>query len=88
MVRLEGEFDLVDAERVRATLVSTAGSTVLVDLSGLTFIDAAALSALMSARKQVEESGNQLVLGGARGLVRRVFSITGLDNVLDDQVFD
>lgn len=84
VVRLIGALDIADAERVTEVLVAIAGSTVLVNLEHLTFLDAAGLSALLSARQQVERGGHHLRFLGARGIVRRVFDVTGLDGLLDD----
>lgn len=84
LVRLFGELDLASADRVRTRLVEIAGSTVEVDLSRLTFIDASGLRALALAKKEIESGGNLVVLRRARGFVRRVFGIAELDHLLSD----
>jgi len=83
-VGLHGELDVVNAASLRDALVEIAGSTVAVDLSDLTFIDAAGLGALASARREIEESGNKLELLGARPSVRRTFTVAGLAHLLGD----
>lgn len=84
IVRLTGDLDLTAADRVRSTLIGTGGSTVVVDLSGLEFIDSSGLSALITARRRAASAGTRLVLRGARGAARRVFEVSGLDDVLEE----
>lgn len=84
-VRIHGEIDLAGAPTLRRRLVEIAGSTLDVDLSGVTFLDAAGMSALLDARSAVTRAGHGFRLRGARGIVRRVFALTGLDQLLDDE---
>jgi anti-anti-sigma factor len=84
IVTLRGELDVAGAEKVTDALVAIAGSAVVVNLEHLTFLDAAGLSALLSAQRQVEHQGHQLSILGAQGIVRRVFDVTGLDHLLGD----
>jgi anti-anti-sigma factor len=84
LVWLRGELDMEAADEVRRRLVEIAGSTVDVDLSQLTFIDAAGIRALGGARRDIEHQGDQLVLRQATPFVRRVFRIVGLTELLSD----
>ena len=54
IVALHGELDIVSAYDFALALVDVAGSTVVVDLSDLTFIDSTGISALVMARNHVE----------------------------------
>jgi anti-sigma B factor antagonist len=83
IVRLTGELDLVSADAVRSAVVHAGGPTVVVDLSGLEFIDSSGLSALLTARRQLTSTGHRLVLSGAKGAARRAFEVSGLDDVLE-----
>jgi anti-sigma B factor antagonist len=83
IVRLAGELDLADADRVHAALVDGGGRTVIVDLSGLVFLDARGLSALVTAQELLRGAGDDLRIVGARGSVHRVFAICGLIDRLD-----
>ena len=47
VVALRGELDVVFADGLADALVEVAGSTVVVDLSGLTFIDCSGVAALV-----------------------------------------
>jgi anti-sigma B factor antagonist len=82
VARLTGELDILDADHARATLVAISGSTVVADLSGLTFVDARGVAAIVEAGDAIHARGNDLRIVGARGLVRRVFEICGLGDRL------
>jgi anti-anti-sigma factor len=82
LVALSGELDLAQADQLRRALVRVAGSTVIVDLGGLTFIDAAGIGALLAARAEILASGNGFELRGATQAVRRTFGLVGLEHLL------
>lgn len=84
MVSLFGQLDLADADQVRDALIGVAGSTVVVDLSGLEFLDSSGIAALLSARSRILESGNGFELRGAAGIVQRVLEVTGLSFLLSE----
>ena len=77
-ITLVGEVDIAVADQVREAIVENSDSTVVVDLSGLTFIDSSGIAALLIGRRQVEAGGNRLELRGAQESVRRIFEIVGL----------
>lgn len=80
---LSGEIDLsnaADLQRLLNGLVEQG--PVVVDLSGLDFLDSTGLSALIVARRRADRFGTRLGLAGARGAVRKVLEITGLDRHL------
>lgn len=85
ILRLVGELDADDAPAVRKMLAEQVlegtGSLVL-DLSGLTFIDSAGLAALIAAHKGTRTAGTSLVLAGLNGPVAKIMSVTGLDTVM------
>lgn len=83
-VILDGELDMMSAAEVEARLVARAGSTVEVDLSSLTFVDARGIAALVSAKRRIAAGGDYLRIVGAHGIVRRVFTLVDLDDILDD----
>lgn len=83
VVTLRGDLDIRDAGRVRRQLDQLGGSQVVVDLLELTFMDARGLAALLSGRDGLVAQGNEMVIRNARGVVRRVFEVTGLVDLLD-----
>lgn len=83
-LRLTGELDIASARCVRRALARIGGRRVVLDVSGLHFIDAAGLSVIARATRSRDGSGSSLTLRGARGLVRRVIEIGELGHLLDD----
>lgn len=84
VVRLSGELDLVNADRVRTELVASDAPTVIADLTALEFIDSMGLSALLTSRRHLQSAGCRFEIRGAQGAARRVFEASGLEDVLDD----
>jgi anti-sigma B factor antagonist len=85
VVELYGEFDLSAAELARPELERVQQSDVkeiIVDLSGLEFIDSTGLSALCEIYSKEREGENRVMLLRAEGVVQRVFEITGLSDTL------
>ncbi len=77
--RLTGELDSINAPRLRAVLGELIGTDVVVDLSGLEFIDSSGLGVLVGALKRFEASGHRLRLRAPTSAIQRVFAMTGLD---------
>ncbi len=76
---LSGELDLATCEGL-PDILTDLGSTVVVDLHGLSFVDSSGLSALIVARQRREERGSSLVLTRPRDRVRMTLEIVGLAN--------
>jgi len=80
-----GEVDLFTAPALDAELtrvVAAGASTVVVDLTGVDFLDSTGLSVLVKALKRVRESDGSLSVVVASERVAKVFRITGLDQIL------
>ena len=82
LVRLRGELDVLNASRLRDALIEVGHSRVVVDLSDVSFIDSSGMASLLGARQAITDAGNQFVVRGATGIVRRVIELTGLGEVL------
>jgi anti-sigma B factor antagonist len=78
IVRLSGELDIATVDGLTDRLIEIAGSTVVVDLAELSFMDSTGLSALVVAKNRMESDGDVLMLTRPRPNVRRVLEITGL----------
>ncbi|SFT57044.1 anti-anti-sigma factor [Geodermatophilus amargosae] len=79
---LHGEVDLTEAVYVATALVDVAGDApgeVVVDLSGLAFLDVAGARALHSAAGELAGRGIALRLAGAHRSVRRCLDLFDLD---------
>lgn len=82
-VELSGEIDVAVSDRLASVLVRAAGSTVVADISSVTFMDASDVSALIEAKQRIEEKGDDLIVRGARGMVRRLFEILDFERLLE-----
>ena len=77
---LEGELDLAGAPDMEVSLATAErdGPTrLVVDLSGLQFIDSTGLRLLLQADARAKEQGYELVLRPGAQAVQRVFEVTG-----------
>ena len=82
VLRLAGEVDVATAPRLRDRLVQLINEgppNVVVDLSGLSFIDSMGLGALVSGLKRARAHDGDLRLAGASDHVAKVLEITRLD---------
>ena len=84
-VSLRGELDLSTVEKVEEELrrIEERGDKLLVlDLSGLTFLDSTGLRLMVTADQRARKSGRRLALVKGPDTVHRVFTITKLDERL------
>lgn len=82
VVHVGGELDLASAPQLSAALSEEARSSsspVILDMSGVTFIDSSALRALVLAGRELGEAGRKLQIGPRSEMVARVLSMTSLD---------
>jgi anti-sigma B factor antagonist len=80
-VTVEGEVDVATAPALRDELyrlIEQGASQIVVDLSGMDFIDSTGLGVLVGALKRAREGGGGIELRGLRPSARKVFEITGL----------
>lgn len=87
VVEVAGELDLHSAPQLRAELVRAVENNaspprVVVDLSGVTFLDSTGVGVLVGALKRARQANGSLHFCGAQPRVRRVFEITGLIGAL------
>jgi anti-sigma B factor antagonist len=83
--RLTGEIDFTSTGPLQATLsamILPGGGTVVVDLSGVDFIDSSGLGALVQADRIANERDTRLILVPSPA-VRRLLRVTALDTVLE-----
>jgi anti-anti-sigma factor len=59
-------------------------TTVILDLSGVTFFDSSAIRAVIGAKRVLGEQGVTLIIGPTSPIVERVLEITGLRPHLGD----
>jgi anti-sigma B factor antagonist len=83
VVGLRGELDVAVAVRVVAELsvVAARERDIIVDLTGLEFIDSSGLAALVRVRRQARHAGGDLTLAAPQQQVLRVLTLTRLIDV-------
>lgn len=84
---LDGEIDMSTIpvlERHLAPFESDGVGTIMLDLRDLAFTDTTGVHAFLAAKDRVTVSGRRLILVGATPVVRRVFDLTGTQDLLDD----
>src|SRR5882762_6725619 len=82
VVPLEGEIDLHISPRVESSLASIIAERpehIVVDLSGVTFIDSSGLAVLINAMQDVKQYGGKLTLAGINSNIRSIFELARLD---------
>ena len=85
VVAVAGDLDAVTVPQFRDELmrqVPAARPRLVVDLSGLHFMDTSAVHVLVSVNNRVMDRGGLLVVAGAPPAVARVLSLAGADQVM------
>ena len=78
---LKGSLDIATSPTVRAALLDAAERgqhRLIVDLSGLDFIDSTGLGALIGSQRRAKENGGEVRLVAREGQILRLLRITGL----------
>ncbi|MHC4479883.1 MAG: STAS domain-containing protein [Planctomycetota bacterium] len=79
VVALAGELNITTASQLRDVLmpyVKTKEPCLVVDLSGLKFMDTSGLATLIEAHLKTEQAGGGMALCGLREPVAEIFDIT------------
>jgi anti-sigma B factor antagonist len=90
-VVLTGELDGATAPFLVRTLVEvneTVEGDLVLDIKKLSFIDSTGLSVFVSQHKNLSAKGRKLVIYGPTAMARRLFQITGLEDVLTIEPLD
>jgi anti-anti-sigma factor len=86
VVHLHGELDVSSCGVLRArlgSLIDRGVRDLMVDLSGISFIDSAELGVLIGALKRLQSEDGRLSLTSPSRGVRKVLEITGLNTILE-----
>ncbi len=84
-VSIVGELDLANAEQLERELLrveATDALTIIVDLSGLTFMDSTGLRAVLRAHARSRADSNRLALLRGPASVQRLFELCGVSELL------
>jgi anti-sigma B factor antagonist len=85
LVSLDGEADVTVRDRLSAALTAqvAAGTThMVVDLSGLSYLDASCLHVLWQVFRMAEKTGGTLRLTAPQPIVARVIEVCGADQMI------
>jgi anti-sigma B factor antagonist len=86
VIKIAGRLASHSVQRLRQQLSVTAGSqdkNIVLDLSGIDFIDSSGLAAIVHGMKQCRAGGGDLRLCKPPQSVRMVLELTRLDKALD-----
>ena len=89
LVELNGEADVTNTDELRRLLedeVAQQPRTLIIDLSGLRFMDSSALHALLRANRSLDRQGGVLALVSPQAPVAKILRLTTADRLIP--VFD
>lgn len=89
-LRLCGEFDSADRERLETLLApAVTAATVILDLSEATYLDSTALSCFFNLKKaMLQNGGGSIHLLGLSPNLRKLFDVTKLDRFFEFSTLD
>jgi anti-sigma B factor antagonist len=81
---LTGELDLASAPVLTNHLKSAAETEkhLVVDLSGLRYIDSTGAKVLLEAHRNLKQRGRRIVLAAVSPMARRILTVLGVEQVL------
>jgi anti-sigma B factor antagonist len=86
ILTVEGELDLYTAPVLRERVLTTSdegGSRLIVDLTGVPFMDSSGLGVIVSCLKRLRESGGDLAIVTAPASApTKLLGLTGLDRAI------
>jgi anti-sigma B factor antagonist len=85
VIPVDGELDSMSGPALSATVTDQIADhhAIVIDLSGVAFIDSSGLGVLVRALKQTREAGGQLKLVINSEQTLKLFHITALDQTFD-----
>lgn len=85
-ITLNGEIDAYTAPSLRDTIFPLSeknGMKMVIDLSGVSYMDSTGLGVFVGAFKNVKAHDGQFKIVGLSGRLKRLFDITGLADIID-----
>jgi anti-anti-sigma factor len=85
VITVTGELDLATVPAMRGALLGTAdrpGRRLVLDLSGVTFIDSVGVGAVLHAKRRLGPEGGVAVVLAPDSYARVIFDVVGADRVL------
>jgi anti-sigma B factor antagonist len=84
VVTISGEIDMHESPRLKQTfepLITRKTGRVLVDFSGVSYIDSSGLAVFIEAMQRIQGYGGIFALYGLRENVRNIFELSRLDQI-------
>jgi anti-sigma B factor antagonist len=84
ILAVDGEVDVYSAPALKdriGELIQSGQTTLIVDLSGVAFLDSTGLGALVEARAATTDAGGAMPIVCSQERILKLFTITGLDGV-------
>ena len=84
VLQVRGEVDLYTSPQLRdgiTELLDQGANRIVIDLSGIEFMDSPGLGVLVVGLKRAKERNGEFALVCREGSVQKILSITGLDRV-------
>lgn len=85
VIAVTGDLDIATADQLfreaHEALRATANSKLVLDLSGVAFLDSSGIGTLVELRNVATDTGGELVLRRPSDRTRRLLQITALDTV-------
>ena len=89
LVHLSGELDHHSAEQTRIMLDTllrdVTVSELVLDLSGMTFMDSAGLGVVLGRFRKLSMRGGRLIVKGRNPSIDRIFQMSGLYAIVERQ---
>ena len=85
LVELVGEADVTNSDALREVLdaeVAKRPRTLIIDLSGLRFMDSSALHAILRANRAMDRLGGVIALAAPREPVARMLRLSAADQLI------
>lgn len=85
LVELAGEADVTNSDALREVLdaeVAKQPRTMIIDLSGLRFMDSSALHVILRATRVMDRQGGVLALASPREPVAKMLRLTAADQLI------
>ena len=87
LVTFTGDLDIqvakVAAEAVERVEAEGPPELLVIDLSGLSFMDSSGMAVIAAAHARALEEGRRFVIVNPKGGVRRAFEVSGLDKAIE-----
>src|SRR5258708_6352448 len=68
-----------DLENTLTALLATGSKKIIIDLSGVKYVDSSGVGSIALTASKATQSGGRLVAAGAKGMVLEIFRLTRVD---------